>query len=150
MAPNSRASSVSVPTSYGKQTHSFFSNCDDDTLYSLNTMRVQTFWFQLFLLNAIIHTILFYPFPWKQDANQARIFTFNDLTDNTTYESIPLKYTPRKMVGYHDQGVFYVIQSENNTINAERRQQLIAQSGVKKEEDGTNGSMEVEQSSTLR
>ena len=49
------------------------------------------------------------------------------------------------MVGYHDQGVFYVIQSENNTISADRRQQLIAQSGVKKEDDH-NGSMEVEQS----
>lgn len=50
------------------------------------------------------------------------------------------------MVGNHDQGVFYVIQSENNTISTDRRQQLIAQGGVKKEEDDTNGSMEVEQS----
>ncbi|RYN66955.1 Pre-mRNA-splicing factor [Alternaria tenuissima] len=76
--------------------------------------------------------------------NELRIFTFNDLTDNTTYENIPLKYTPRKMVGWHDQGVFYVIESDNNTISADRRQQLIAHAGVKKEDDGTNGSMEVE------
>jgi len=51
------------------------------------------------------------------------------------------------MVGYHDQGVFYVIQSENNTLNAETRQKLIEQAGTKKEDEddapmeieGTNG-----------
>jgi splicing factor 3B subunit 3 len=51
------------------------------------------------------------------------------------------------MVGYHDQGIFYVIQSENNTLNADTRQKLIAQAGVKAEDDddapmeieGTNG-----------
>lgn len=73
-----------------------------------------------------------------------RIFTFNDLTDNTTYENIPLKYTPRKMVGYHDQGVFYVIESDNNTLNAATRQQLIEQSGIKKE-NGADEAMDVEQ-----
>jgi splicing factor 3B subunit 3 len=80
-------------------------------------------------------------------ADHRRIFTFNDLTDNTTYETIPLKYTPRKMVCYNDQGVFYVIQSENNTMNADTRQKLIEQADVKKEDDddapmeieGTNG-----------
>ncbi|RMZ73108.1 hypothetical protein GMOD_00009623 [Pyrenophora seminiperda CCB06] len=86
--------------------------------------------------------------PWlgytHPHTNSIRIFTFNDLTDNTTYENIPLKYTPRKMVGYHDQGVFYVIQSDNNTISADRRQQLIAHNTVKKE-DGTNDSMEIVQ-----
>ncbi|KAH8728049.1 CPSF A subunit region-domain-containing protein [Phaeosphaeriaceae sp. PMI808] len=68
-------------------------------------------------------------------ANELRIFTFNDLTDNTTYETIPLKYTPRKMVGYHEQGVFYVIQSENNTLNADTRQKLLAEAHAKKDED---------------
>jgi splicing factor 3B subunit 3 len=66
------------------------------------------------------------------------------LTDNTTYETIPLKYTPRKMVGYHDQGVFYVIQSENNTLNADTRQKLIAQSTVKNEDDD-DAPMELEE-----
>ena len=54
-----------------------------------------------------------------------RIFTFNYLTDNTTYETIPLKYTPRKMVSHNDTGLFYVIQSENNTLNDATRQNLI-------------------------
>lgn len=71
-----------------------------------------------------------------------RIFTFNDLTDNTTFENISLRYTPRKMVGLHEQGMFYVIQSENNTLNADTRQQLITQAGVKKEED--DAPMEIE------
>jgi splicing factor 3B subunit 3 len=51
------------------------------------------------------------------------------------------------MVGYHDQGVFYVIQSENNTLNADTRQKLIAQASTQKdgsddapmEIEGTNG-----------
>ncbi|KAF1837382.1 pre-mRNA-splicing factor rse1 [Decorospora gaudefroyi] len=79
-------------------------------------------------------------------ANELRIFTFNDLTDNTTYENIPLQYTPRKMVGYHDQGIFYVIESENNTLSAKTRQKLIGGVQVKQEPDtdGTNGSMETE------
>ncbi|KAH9869934.1 hypothetical protein J1614_006855 [Plenodomus biglobosus] len=79
-------------------------------------------------------------------ANELRIFTFNDLTDNTTYESIPLQYTPRKMVGYHEQGVFYVIESECNTLNADTRQTLIKQVDVKMAEnadgEATNGAEE--------
>jgi splicing factor 3B subunit 3 len=34
------------------------------------------------------------------------------------------------MVGHHDQGVFYVIQSENNTLNAATRERLIAQAAA--------------------
>jgi splicing factor 3B subunit 3 len=82
----------------------------------------------------------------RSDADYDRIFTFNDLTDNTTYENIPLKYTPRKMVGHHDQGVFYVIESENNTLSAETRQRLIGAAEKKVDgSDGTNGAMEIEQ-----
>lgn len=82
-------------------------------------------------------------------AAELRIFTFNDLTDNTTYETIPLKYTPRKFVGQHEQGLFYVIQSENNTLNDATRQNLIQAAKVKKEngvktENGTDGEMEVD------
>lgn len=83
-----------------------------------------------------------------QTLTLGRIFTFNDLTDNTTYETIPLKYTPRKMVGNHDQGVFYVIQSENNTLSSETRRNLIKQAGTKKEngtKSNAEGDMEVDQ-----
>lgn len=53
------------------------------------------------------------------------------------------------MVGYHDQGVFYVIQSENNTLNADTRRKLIEQGGMGKEDEddapmeieGTNGDL---------
>jgi splicing factor 3B subunit 3 len=47
------------------------------------------------------------------------------------------------MVGHHDQGVFYIIQSENNTLNADTRQKLIAQATTK-EEDGDDAPMEIE------
>ncbi|KAL5455420.1 hypothetical protein PMIN06_004506 [Paraphaeosphaeria minitans] len=81
------------------------------------------------------------------NANELRIFTFNDLLDNTTYEPIPLRYTPRKFVSYPDQGLFYVIESEHNTIGADIRQTLIDQAksndGAKMETGGeealTNG-----------
>ncbi|KAL5371643.1 hypothetical protein DPSP01_014113 [Paraphaeosphaeria sporulosa] len=81
------------------------------------------------------------------NANELRIFTFNDLLDNTTYEPISLRYTPRKFVSYPDQGLFYVIESEHNTIGAGIRQTLIDQAqsngAVKMETDGeaalTNG-----------
>lgn len=47
------------------------------------------------------------------------------------------------MVGYHDQGVFYVIQSENNTLNADTRQKLIAQASAQKD-DSDDAPMEIE------
>ena len=53
-----------------------------------------------------------------------RIFSLDHLHNNTTYESIPLKYTPRKLVGYHQQRTFYVIESENNTMGADVRDEL--------------------------
>jgi splicing factor 3B subunit 3 len=76
-----------------------------------------------------------------------RIFTFNDLLDNTTYEPIPLRYSPRKFVSHLHQGVFYVIESEHNTISADIRQTLIDQAqsngAAKMDTDGeealTNG-----------
>ena len=116
MVPNSRESSASAATSYGKHLPSISPNCNDETLYSLNTMRAITN-FQLFLLKAVINSFLLHTQHARLVADHNRIFTFNDLTDNTTYENIPLKYTPRKMVGWHDQGVFYVIESVDNPLN---------------------------------
>lgn len=45
------------------------------------------------------------------------------------------------MVGYHEQGVFYIIQSENNTLNGGTREELIAQA---KQEDDDDAPMEIE------
>ncbi|KAF2740759.1 pre-mRNA-splicing factor rse1 [Polyplosphaeria fusca] len=48
-----------------------------------------------------------------------RIFDILSVANNTTQENIPLKYTPRKLVGYHEQQIYYVIESDNNTLDAE-------------------------------
>lgn len=45
-------------------------------------------------------------------------------------KSIPLTYTPRKLVKHPDQPYFYTIESENNTLPPELRQQLLADPGV--------------------
>lgn len=52
------------------------------------------------------------------------------------------------MVGHHEQGVFYIIESENNTLGLETRQRLITKAGEDKDSDdapmeieGTNGEM---------
>ncbi|KAF2683621.1 hypothetical protein K458DRAFT_367888 [Lentithecium fluviatile CBS 122367] len=59
------------------------------------------------------------------NGNELRIFTFEALQDNTTFESIPLKYTPRKLVNFHDLGTFYVIESDNNTMGADLRKSIM-------------------------
>jgi splicing factor 3B subunit 3 len=71
-----------------------------------------------------------------------RIFTFNDLASNTSYKSIPLQYTPRKLVGFHEQQLYYVIESDNNTMDADTQKILKAQNGEDvrmEDDDGTNG-----------
>ncbi|CAI6336295.1 unnamed protein product [Periconia digitata] len=72
-------------------------------------------------------------------SSELRIFTFNNLLDNTTCESISLRYTPRKFVGYHDQGTFFVIQSEKDTMGASSRQHLIDQADGAMDLEHTNG-----------
>jgi splicing factor 3B subunit 3 len=53
------------------------------------------------------------------------------------------------MVGYHEQGVFYVIQSEPNTLNADTRQKLIEQAkatnGDETKKENGDESMDVDQ-----
>jgi hypothetical protein len=52
-------------SAFGKsKPHPFLPNCNDETLYSLNTMRAITN-FQLFLLNAVINLFLFSSLPWR-------------------------------------------------------------------------------------
>ncbi|KAF2874009.1 CPSF A subunit region-domain-containing protein [Massariosphaeria phaeospora] len=59
--------------------------------------------------------------------NELRIFSVNNVVDNFVYEVIPLKHTPRKLVANHDQGLFYVIQSDSNTMDLDTRKTLIKQ-----------------------
>ena len=55
-----------------------------------------------------------------------RIFSIEKLSNNIIQKSIPLTYTPRRLVKHPDQPYFYVIESENNTLAPELRAQLLA------------------------
>ena len=55
-----------------------------------------------------------------------RIFTIEKLTDNLQQESIPLKYTPRKMIKHPDHPIFYTIEADNNTLSPETKANLFA------------------------
>ncbi|KAH7128321.1 CPSF A subunit region-domain-containing protein [Dendryphion nanum] len=74
-------------------------------------------------------------------ATELRIFTFGDIGSNTVQRSIPLRYTPRKLVGNHEQALYYVIESDGNTMNQGIQERLNPHTnGVEKEgHDETNG-----------
>lgn len=55
-----------------------------------------------------------------------RIFTIEKLTDNLQQESIPLPYTPRKMLKHPDQPLFYVICADANTLSVATKQKLLS------------------------
>ncbi|ORY16460.1 CPSF A subunit region-domain-containing protein [Clohesyomyces aquaticus] len=66
-----------------------------------------------------------------------RIVTLDDvdLSQNLSYEQISLQYTPRKLVGNHEQQVYYVIESDNNTLDAATRDQLKREQDEKVKEE---------------
>lgn len=45
-------------------------------------------------------------------------------------KSIPLTYTPRRLVKHPDHGIFYTIEADNNTLPPELRQKLLADPGI--------------------
>jgi splicing factor 3B subunit 3 len=53
--------------------------------------------------------------------------------------SIPLRYTPRKLVGFPENRVYYVIEGDNNTLDAETRNSLLPQEPIKQEIKQENG-----------
>lgn len=53
------------------------------------------------------------------------IFTIENLSTNLLYESIPLMHTPRNLVRHPTEPLFYVIESDNNTLAAGTREQLL-------------------------
>ncbi|KAL1854344.1 pre-mRNA-splicing factor rse1 [Diaporthe australafricana] len=63
-------------------------------------------------------------------ANYLRIFSIEKLSENLIQKSIPLTYTPRKLVKHPEQPYFYTIEADNNTLPPELRQQLLADPGV--------------------
>ena len=54
-----------------------------------------------------------------------RIFSIEDISRNLLQESIPLPFTPRKFVKHPEQNLFYVIESDNNTLAPATRTKLI-------------------------
>lgn len=65
-----------------------------------------------------------------------RIFTIENLAQSVQQESIPLSYTPRKLLKNPDFPIFYTIEADANTLAPVTRQKLISQSAA------TNGETE--------
>ncbi|ORY63421.1 CPSF A subunit region-domain-containing protein [Pseudomassariella vexata] len=59
-----------------------------------------------------------------------RIFSIDKLGDTLLQKSIPLTYTPKRLVKHPDQPYFYTIESENNTLPPELRAQLLADPAI--------------------
>ncbi|KAI5818999.1 CPSF A subunit region-domain-containing protein [Pyronema omphalodes] len=54
-----------------------------------------------------------------------RIFAVEKLTDNLQQETIPLSYTPRKMIKHPEHPLFYVIEGDCNTLSMATKEGLI-------------------------
>ena len=59
-----------------------------------------------------------------------RIFAIEKLGDTLTQKSIPLNYTPRKLVKHPEHPMFYTVESDNHTLPPELRAQLLADPAV--------------------
>ncbi|OAA57849.1 nuclear mRNA splicing factor protein [Niveomyces insectorum RCEF 264] len=57
--------------------------------------------------------------------NFLRIFSIEKLGDALIQKTFPLTYTPRRLVKHPDLGVFYTIESDNNTLSPDLRRQLL-------------------------
>ena len=60
----------------------------------------------------------------------SRIFSIENLAENLIQKSIPLTYTPRRLVKHPDQPYFYTIEADNNTLAPELRQKLLSDPGA--------------------
>ncbi|KAA6412084.1 MAG: pre-mRNA-splicing factor rse1 [Lasallia pustulata] len=59
-----------------------------------------------------------------------RIFSIERLGNNLLQQSIPLTYTPRKFVRHPEQPLFYIIESDNNTLSPSTKERLLNDSTV--------------------
>lgn len=57
-----------------------------------------------------------------------RIFSIEKLDNNMLQESIPLSYTPRRLIKHPEQPLFYVIESDNNVLAPSTRARLLEDS----------------------
>ncbi|KAJ9150815.1 Pre-mRNA-splicing factor rse1 [Pleurostoma richardsiae] len=63
-------------------------------------------------------------------ASYLRIFSIEKLGETMIQRSIPLTYTPRRLVKHPDQPNFYTIESDNNTLPPELRQRLLSDPSI--------------------
>jgi splicing factor 3B subunit 3 len=54
-----------------------------------------------------------------------RIFSIEKLDSNLLQHSIPLTYTPRRFIRHPEQPLFYVIESDNNTLSMQTKARLL-------------------------
>ncbi|KAL4808201.1 CPSF A subunit region-domain-containing protein [Aspergillus unguis] len=54
-----------------------------------------------------------------------RIFSIEKLDNNILQQSIPLAYTPRRLIKHPEQPLFYVIESDNNVLSPATRNRLL-------------------------
>ncbi len=54
-----------------------------------------------------------------------RIFSIEKLDSNLLQHSIPLTYTPRRFIRHPEQSLFYVIESDNNTLSMQTKARLL-------------------------
>ncbi|KAK1691300.1 pre-mRNA-splicing factor rse-1 [Colletotrichum godetiae] len=59
-----------------------------------------------------------------------RIFAIENLGDTITQKSIPLTYTPRRLLKHPEHPMFYTVEADNNTLPPDLRAKLIAEPGV--------------------
>ncbi|KAK9385214.1 CPSF A subunit region-domain-containing protein [Lipomyces mesembrius] len=62
------------------------------------------------------------------EGSNLRIFMVNDLTENTKSDVLPLAYTPRRLIRHPNRALFYVIESDSNTLAPDARQELLSTS----------------------
>ncbi|KAK9367552.1 CPSF A subunit region-domain-containing protein [Lipomyces kononenkoae] len=60
------------------------------------------------------------------EGSNLRIFMVNDLTENTKTDVLRLAYTPRRLIRHPIRALFYVIESDNNTLAPDGRQELLS------------------------
>ncbi|KAK9461840.1 CPSF A subunit region-domain-containing protein [Lipomyces oligophaga] len=61
------------------------------------------------------------------EGKNLRIFSVEKFSENIKQDNISLTYTPRRLVRNPYKPVYYVIESDNNTLNSEEKRQLMEQ-----------------------
>lgn len=86
--------------------------------------------YQLILLKfALFYTmiILSFLFETRGLIKMARIFNIDRLGDTLIQKSIPLTYTPKKLVQHPEHPMFYTIEADYNTLPPDLKSQLLAE-----------------------